>query len=172
MRCPSESSPTRPSARSGSPRRSSWRCPAPQGRPIPRNHRPPPHLDSAANTTSRLTAPESISLGTLRPGQSGKATLTVRNETAVPIHVDRFETSCPCLKADSSRIVVDGNSSSTLILQYDGSSEPSFRGRLSVAIEGKSGDGTVLFQTRATLEVHAPEDPVGKSARPLERGRG
>jgi hypothetical protein len=62
-------------------------------------------------------------------------------------------TSCPCLGLEGLPVSIGPMESRHIVIRFDPTSEPDFRGSLSVGLEGRAVDGMVLFQTRVNLEV-------------------
>lgn len=117
---------------------------------------PPPPLqsDSSAASAPRLiVSPDPIALGILAPGQSARAEVMLRNETAEAVSVERVETSCACIRVSPTSIEVGAGESAVLTIAFDPTDEPGFRGGLSVDVVGKEVSGRVALRSRVNLEV-------------------
>lgn len=102
----------------------------------------------------RLTSqPSPIDFGVLRPGQRASLTVTLHNRTPERVTVESLKPSCPCLKTDAGRLVVEGLGDTRLELSFDPSEEPDFRGKLSILLVGLCVDGTTCLSTNVSVEV-------------------
>lgn len=93
----------------------------------------------------------------LSPGQSVSAEATLRNRGDRPVAVERIEISCPCLRVEPGALNIDPGERRTLLLRFDPSEEPSFRGRLAIEVTGRGPMGESVFGTRVTLEVRGKQ---------------
>ena len=120
---------------------------------------PPPPLSSAKSAaTSLIAGPEPVMLGTLEPGRKARFEATLTNPRPMPVVVDRFETSCPCIRATAENRVIGPGETTGLTIEFDPSHEPGFRGSLTVEYVGKSPEGLTVVRGRVDLEVReAPE---------------
>lgn len=118
---------------------------------------PPPPLQPDSSATSALSlivSPDPIALGTLAPGQSARATVTLRNTRDQTVQV-KLETSCPCIRVTPIELQVEPRQSSLVIVVYDPADDPDFRGRLSVKLSGHEPSGQIAFDSRIEFEIRA-----------------
>lgn len=138
--------------------------PASACRPARRWHNlPPPQNSGASGADLRLIVvpPGPISLGALPPGRPARGRLTLKNESAEAISIDRVETSCPCLSVLPLPARVEAGSERSLTVAFDPTAEPDFRGGLAVELTGRGSAGTILFGTRVDLDVTSDHPPPG-----------
>jgi hypothetical protein len=112
-------------------------------------------------------SPDPISLGTLDPGQSAIAKLTLRNSGPHPVIVSRAQTGCPCLNVAGQTAYIGPGQAVNLTVEFDPTEDPDFRGRLSIDVFGRDQPGKIVFQTHVRLEVR---DQLGKPADRLRVG--
>ena len=79
--------------------------------------------------------------------------LTLRNPSSEWVCVAGVEASCPCVTVAPLPAEIGPGESKDVIVNFDPSSEPDFRGGLSVVLEGYTPVGGVAFRTQADLEV-------------------
>ncbi|MFI5457736.1 MAG: DUF1573 domain-containing protein [Isosphaerales bacterium] len=124
----------------------------------PRPSIPPPSLN-LANSARRLfpleISPSPISFGVLDAGKSGERLVPLRNPQSEPVYLERIETSCPCIKVMSAPIQIGPGETKNLIVRFDPSAEPNFRGGLSVEIAGFGKGERVVFRSKVNLEVRS-----------------
>jgi hypothetical protein len=94
-----------------------------------------------------------VDLGTLRPGQSAQATITLRNTSEKPVIVDRIETSCECLELSHTTLTLPRWSSVSFRVDFDAASAADFSGNLRIRINGLSETGSEVFTVEVTLTV-------------------
>ena len=87
------------------------------------------------------------------------ATLSILNSGSESVTVARIETSCPCVTIAPSQITVAPSARALLLVAFDPSGEPDFRGGLSIRVTGYLTGDIVAFSTLVDLEVRA-ERPV------------
>jgi hypothetical protein len=129
------------------------------------NHIPPlSKLTSTAGPQLPLKiSPDPISLGTLDPGRSAVAKLTLRNSGSDPVIVARVETSCPCLTVAEQSTEIGPGQAADLTMEFDPADDPDFRGGLSIDVIGRDPLGGIVFRTRAQIEVRAqPGEPANR----------
>jgi len=114
--------------------------------------------------------PDPISLGVIEAGTPGKAALTLRNPGSVPLTLERVETSCSCIRVETVPVRIDACGSVDLAVVFDPTSEPDFRGGLSVDLTGRMPGGATLFHTQVNLLVRGYATPTS-SALPAEEAR-
>lgn len=112
-------------------------------------------------------SPDPILLGTLFPGRSAIAKLTVRNSGSRPVIVESIETSCPCLNVAKQWARLGPRQTADLTVRFDPADEPDFRGCLSIDVIGREPGGEIAFRTRVEVEVR---DHPGESAEGLPSG--
>jgi len=88
----------------------------------------------------------------VRSGQTATAVVALINRTSDAITIERIDTSCPCLAVTPGSFRIDSGERLALNLKFDSSTEPEFRGRLSIEVTGYAANGAA-FQTRVKLEV-------------------
>lgn len=93
---------------------------------------------------------ESLSL---RPGEMGRAGLTITNRAPTGVSIQRFETSCPCVRVSPSSIHIPSHQTASLYVTYDPTEEPDFRGGLAVALKGIGERDRTVFSATADIEV-------------------
>ena len=121
---------------------------------------PPP----ASNLTSveRLqlpfeVSPDPLELGSVRNGESARATVTMTNRVSGPLTLDRVETSCPCMHATGTPVTVGAGETASLDVSFDPSDEPGFEGGLSVDVTGLHATGKTLFKTTVNVRVNVDQ---------------
>jgi hypothetical protein len=97
--------------------------------------------------------PPTISLGFLNANQPKRATVTLRNPGSEPIRVARIETSCPCIEVGPVPVLIGAGKTTEMVVSFDPSSEPGFRGALSVNIVGRESGGRTLFESHVDFGV-------------------
>jgi hypothetical protein len=125
---------------------------------------PPRNLPSAERGGCPLAiSPDPISLGTLDPGQSASAKLTLRNSGQCPVTVATVHTSCPCINVSGQPAYIGPGLTVSLTVEFDPAQEPDFRGGLSIDVFGRDPPGELVFQTHVRLEVRGqPAKPIDK----------
>lgn len=98
-------------------------------------------------------SPDRVLLGALTAGQSATGKFTLLNPGSCRAAVARFETSCPCLTVAEQRITVEPGQTVDLLVKFDPTHAPDFRGGLSVSVIGRDAAGGIAFATCAVLEV-------------------
>ncbi|MGE3822538.1 MAG: DUF1573 domain-containing protein [Isosphaeraceae bacterium] len=117
--------------------------------------------DRPVLTSSRVPAgslplvarPQPLQLGTLRPGESARATLMLRNRHDHPVEMGRVESSCPCLTIEPRSLRLEPGEEARLESRFDPASEPEFRGRLRIEVRGYSLSDEVVMIATAIVEV-------------------
>lgn len=104
-----------------------------------------------------------MSLGILSPGQLASVKITLGNRGPQPAKVERIKTSCPCLRVEPQSFEVGSGEFAELVVGFDPSHDPDFRGGLSIEVTGLSTAGKGVFHARVGLEVQAA--PVKASTR-------
>lgn len=94
-------------------------------------------------------------LGAVRPGESVRAEMTLRNPHPAAVTVERVETSCPCVRVTPASLHIEPRESAELGIAFDPTDEPDFRGGLRVEVIGRGEGGDVVFRTHVHLEVKA-----------------
>lgn len=107
----------------------------------------------SSSGTGFIVSPSPVNLGTLSPGQVAEAKLTVRNETARSRSLARIESSCPCVKIGPVVQTLRAGDMESLILIFDASEEPDFRGRLAVNVRGLDDAEMELFSVEVQVCV-------------------
>ena len=83
---------------------------------------PPPPFEVSKHDGSHFPleiSPDPISLGTLDPGRSAIAKLTLRNSGSHPVIVARVETSCPCLNVAEQSTNIGPGRPPDLTVKFD-----------------------------------------------------
>ena len=96
---------------------------------------------------------EAIDLGDVKAGDSREFSCEYSGGTAGRVDFGEITASCPCLTVVPSRSSPGGGGSAALKFRLDTKEEPDFRGRLHVAVEGKSPSGALNFRTHVDLNV-------------------
>lgn len=97
--------------------------------------------------------PSSISLGRLNASQAAQGDWEVHNSTDAIVSVDQIESSCDCVTISPRRFSVEPGSFAKLIINYEPSEYPNFRGVLSVDVDGKSAEGETVFHGIVKVEI-------------------
>jgi hypothetical protein len=101
--------------------------------------------------------PDAIALR-VQQGQGPAGTsVPVRNSQAVPLTLERIETSCPCIGVSGLPVRLEPDETVDLKLAFDPSHEPEFAGALLVRVTGYLAENRVAFETKVRLQV----DPEG-----------
>jgi hypothetical protein len=114
--------------------------------------------ESAAIPLPARIEPDPIDLGVLRPGERAGVAASVANLLDGPLIIEKFETSCPCVRVSmDSQLPVTLSPKSTLALRigFDPTEEPDFRGHLAVSLEGRSSDSQCACRARVLVSVTA-----------------
>ena len=115
---------------------------------------PPDHLASSAVERFPLhISPDPVSIGAVSPGRLARASLTLTNFGSKAVTIARVETSCDCLSTGPARVSVGAGGSRTLTLVFDSSTEPSFRGELSIDVKGYDEREMIVFSTDVNVQV-------------------
>jgi hypothetical protein len=112
---------------------------------------PPPRLDESGRVSLSPATP--LSLGILSPGQPARGVLTLKNETADVVIVDHVTTSCPCISAAPLPLRLEPGATAKIVVSFDPTNEPDFRGGLGVEVKGFDQAGAALLRTTVDLEV-------------------
>jgi hypothetical protein len=112
--------------------------------------------------------PASLSLGTLRPGQTAEAGLRLQNLRGEAVDVDHVEVSCPCVSLAPSSFNLTPRGFARVTVAFDPSGESDFRGKLSIIVRGMDAGGGTLFQTRVALAVQDDAELEGPWLPPTE----
>lgn len=113
----------------------------------------PPDMPEVSNNAAVALTLAAVPLGVIRPGQSAKATATIRNPRSASMIVDRIETSCECVRVTPQSLRVEPGRSADLTILFDPNDAPDFRGELAVDVVGKGPSGQTIFQTTVSVEV-------------------
>jgi hypothetical protein len=105
-----------------------------------------------AKSSTVVLGPDSVWLGQIRPGQIGRKTFSIRNVSPEVIRIDRFASSCPCLRLSPSQFEIAPNVSAVICATFD-HAEPDFRGGLEIVAAATTRDGAICFETKIRLEV-------------------
>jgi len=127
---------------------------------------PPLSQFSKSESRELIPSPNPINLGTIKRGQTARATATLQNPGSSPIHVDRVEASCPCVQVKMDHLHVTPGEDATVTVEFDPAEEPDFRGSLAVEYTGRSPDGLVVLRGRVDLRV---ADSSGTTGTPSNR---
>lgn len=87
----------------------------------------PPLLANSSQAVLTVN-PNSLDLGLLAPGQASCGIISLRNDGGAPISVTQVQTSCECVAVDPSHFAVDPKSTAELVVRYDPTDSPDFRG--------------------------------------------
>jgi hypothetical protein len=69
--------------------------------------------------------------------------------------LERFQTSCPCLRVEEPSILLGPGESAAFAVKFDPANDPGFRGKLSIEVVGLGVAGGVVFKTNVNVEVRA-----------------
>jgi hypothetical protein len=97
--------------------------------------------------------PPVVDLGTLRPGESAEATITLRNATRNPVNIAAVATSCPCLVVEEYPAEILPNHTGEMRLHLDGASDLESDSRLAIPVSGMDADGSDLFDMVVRLRI-------------------
>ncbi len=88
--------------------------------------------------------------------------------------VQRVESSCDCVDAGPVPVDIGPSETRDLVVRFDGSMEPEFRGDLGVPLIGKDRENRILFETQIELEVRpvASRAKTRRSRRISDPGEG
>jgi hypothetical protein len=101
-------------------------------------------------------SPNPVSLGRLKPGQTARTDVVLKNSGREQRDVSRIETSCPCVQLTPFSARLGPGMSTNLEVKFDPSSESNFRGSLAVRVTGIDAEGVEQFQ--GTVEVTVVEE--------------
>jgi len=79
--------------------------------------------------------------------------VSLRNPQSEPVYLERIDTSCSCVKVTPASIQIGSGEMKNLLVRFDSSAEPNFRGGLSVEITGFGKGERVVFRSQVNLEV-------------------
>jgi hypothetical protein len=78
--------------------------------------------------------PNPVNLGLLQPGSSAQRPLVVNNPGLRSVSVRRIESSCPCIRVEPGRLELLARAGQDLMVTFDPTEEPDFRGGLLVEV--------------------------------------
>jgi len=81
-------------------------------------------------------SPDPITLGVLAKPTLLQGTFSVENTGNAPLILERIETSCPCIRIAPVPFQIKAKERKLCTVTFDPSSEPDFRGKLSVEVSG------------------------------------
>ena len=113
----------------------------------------PPAPAASTRATPAIHGPASVSLGSLRHGEGGRASFVLRNTTDKAVELRSASTTCPCVSISPVPSTIGPGSSAELIAAFDPAEEPDFSGRLGVDVVGKDEAGRELFRLEIDVEV-------------------
>lgn len=97
--------------------------------------------------------PSLVSLGVLRPGEPGRGTFSLRNDSKLVVIVDHVESTCPCVAISPLPIRIASKKTVNMEVLFEPQEESDFRGSLSVELSGKGSGSEILFRMRVELSV-------------------
>ncbi len=65
----------------------------------------------------------------------------------------RIEAGCPCIRVEPDSVRIEPGESRPMIVVFDPSGEPDFRGGMAVHLIGRDGRDAEIFKTTVTLHV-------------------
>jgi hypothetical protein len=104
--------------------------------------------------------PEVVDLGTLRPGESAEATITLYNPTDETVVIERIETSCDCVYVDAPRIAISRGGSCKAVVRASADRDGDQEASLRVRIAGYAPDNQTKFQAHAVLKRRAAKAAI------------
>lgn len=109
-------------------------------------HEPLPamHLSSSVSA---------INLGTVTPGQTADAVLTLSNLSDGPIEVLEPDVTCPCLSVTVPKQTLQGRENLSIGLHFDPAHEPDFRGPLQIGVVFRIKDHKQTLRTTVDVTV-------------------
>ncbi len=115
-----------------------------------------PVNDSHDLSTGLIIEPKVIRFGTDEEGRRVVSELRLSNKSEFSFNISKIETSCPCLTVEPLSVDIAPHRAARLLVIFDSSSEPGFRGNLSIDIVGKSIEGESVFSAKAEITVTEP----------------
>ena len=100
-----------------------------------------------------VASPTDVDLGTVSKGQEAEARFVLRNEGHHPAILADVETSCPCLRALLSEVVVPPGKEITGEILLDLRREPHFSGKLAMEVKAYLASGEPAFFLGIRAEV-------------------
>lgn len=107
---------------------------------------------SRSDDTAKVLA--HLNFGQVKAGSRVVGVLRWANETTLAWRDVNIESSCPCVEVEPKSLTLAPGGMIMLRITLDLSSEPDYRGRLLVKIQGHGADGLVLPVGQAAVEVH------------------
>jgi hypothetical protein len=105
------------------------------------------------DSTTITMSPSSLSLGTVAPGQSASSRITLRNRTGNSLSLQRIESSCPCVRITPGSVRLEPGQTASLLVLFDPTDEPDFRGMLDIEVTGRGDRKEILFQGSIRISV-------------------
>jgi hypothetical protein len=124
-----------------------------------------------APASSLVPAPVPVDLGCLPPGCVGRAELSVRNVGRASQTLARVDCSCPCVRVVGLPLSIPAGTTAALVVTFDPSEEPDFRGALAVRLRGLGDSDVELFRADVLVRVdascvsQAEKEAVGRQGR-------
>jgi hypothetical protein len=113
---------------------------------------------SSTFQTSANPPLQRIDIGTVRQGDTVRRTLIVKNLTQTQVVIDRFETSCDCLKLTGVPMTIDAGKESRIAAELDESHESEFCGNLAIEANGYRAAAPALRLLVSANVVAGPDD--------------
>lgn len=102
--------------------------------------------------------PSPISFGVVKPRDVVSVSALIRNVSPGPLAIERFETSCGCIRIEPSSpvpFVIEKARDALIQITFDGSEDPGFQGGLSVQVSVWGSDKQIVARTHVDLTVRA-----------------
>ena len=96
---------------------------------------------------------DTIDLGVVEAGGRRHAVVWLRNSTNQPVFIRRLNTTCDCVQAHVVEDAIGAQSKSPVLINFDGSREPDFTGKLGVKISSLTDDGREVQVGRVEVEL-------------------
>ena len=100
-----------------------------------------------------------IDLGKIEQGKVREVIFAVHNPHDRPVAIDRWLTSCPCLRSNPGRQVIRPGEQQYLKLVFDSKEEPGFSGLLAVDVSALTNAGEVGLTAKVRVEVVSGDQP-------------
>jgi hypothetical protein len=97
--------------------------------------------------------PVGINFGKLSPNTVAAKTITICNGSVERLIISHFAASCPCISIEPDSLDIAPNFAAEIVVRFDPSEEPNFRGKLTVRVEGKDFHNKESFGFNAAVIV-------------------
>jgi hypothetical protein len=104
--------------------------------------------------------------GTMNSGDRSEYSITISNQTRQNLEIARLEYSCPCVKLENVKGVIEPGNAVQGSLILDMAAEPLFHGDLAAEVSAYDPSGNHLFQLVVAASVHARESIAAELSLP------